>query len=276
MRKTRGNGLGCLAAAAALILGAGLVEPALAAAPKAAAAAKDAPGFRRTKDGKPDFNGYWDLSRAPMPAVPEFQAKFAPNTVGVNDVGAPELAAGDFGGLKLTPAAAEVARTWKQEQDMVVSKACAPPSIIYSMQGPFPIEIEQYPEIIIMRLEFFDIVRFIRMNAKHRPENAPHSKAGDSIGHWEGDTLVVDTTHLEASTLTNNGLYHGDKAHVIERFKLSPDGKRLISSQEFEDPDNITNRGARFIYWDYKPGEYVYPYECDPTFGLNYGNPEKK
>ena len=159
---------------------------------------------------------------------------------------------------------------------MTVSKACSPPSIIYSIQGPFPIEIEQYPDLIIMKLEFFDIVRLIRINGKHRPEGAPHSKAGDSIGHWEGDTLVVDTTHLSASTITNNGLYHGEKAHVIERFKLSPDGKKLMASQEFEDPENITNRGARFIYWDYKPGDYVYPYECDPTFGMNYGNPEKK
>ena len=60
------------------------------------------------------------------------------------------------------------------------------------------------------------------------------------------------------------------KAH--EEGAIHVDGKTLISSQEFEDPESIENRGARFINWDLKPGEYVYPYECDPTFGLNYGN----
>ncbi len=63
---------------------------------------------------------------------------------------------------------------------------------------------------------------------------------------------------------------------MIERFKLSSDGKTLISSQEFEYPESIENRGARFINWDLKPGDYVYPYECDPTFGLNYGAAEEK
>jgi hypothetical protein len=277
--QTRLSGLGCIAAAAAMV-GASVLAvagPASAAAPAAASAGKAAAsGIRRTKDGKPDLSGFWDLSRKPVTPDPALLAKLAPNTVVVNDVGAPELPQGNFGGLKPTAAALAVAKTWKQEDDMVVSKACAPPSIIYSMQGPFPIEIEQYPDIIVIKLEFFDLVRLIRVGGKHRPENAPHSKVGDSIAHWEGDTLVVDTTHLEAATITNNGLYHSDKAHVIERFKLSADGKTLISSQEFEDPESIENRGARFINWELKPGEYVYPYECDPTFGLNYGNAKKE
>jgi hypothetical protein len=267
-----------MAAVAALVGASALAfsAPALAAAPAAANAKATTGGIRRTRDGKPDLSGFWNLSRNPVTPDPALKAKLAPNTVILNDVGAPELPAGNFGGLKLTAAAEAVAKTWKQEDDMVVSKACSPPSIIYSMQGPFPIEIEQYPDIIIIKLEFFDLVRLVRINGKHRPEDAPHSKAGDSIGHWEGDTLVVDTTHLSGSTITNNGLYHGDKAHVIERFKLSPDGKTLISTQEFEDPESIQNRGARFINWDYKAGDYVFPYECDPTFGLNYGNPAKK
>ncbi len=273
------KGSTCLAALAALAAGIVLLSSPAAAADAAPAAKAAAPlpsRFHRTKDGKPDFNGFWNLARTAPAPDPQLAAKIAPNTVVLNDVGAPELPQGNYGGLILTPAAQAVAKTWKQQDDMVISKACSSPSIIYSMQGPFPIEIAQYPDVIIIKLEFFDMIRIVRMNAQHRPADAPHTKAGDSIGHWEGDVLVVDTDHFEPATLTNNGLYHGEKAHVIERFKLSPDGQHIISSQEFEDPDNITNRGARFITWDYKAGDYVFPYDCDPTFGLNYGNADKK
>ncbi len=82
---------------------------------------------------------------------------------------------------------------------------------------------------------------------------------------------MVDTDHLESSTISNNGLNHSDNVHVIERFKLSADGKSLMSTQEFEDPEVLETRGARFIAWDRQDGQYIYPYECDPTFGLNYG-----
>jgi hypothetical protein len=95
---------------------------------------------------------------------------------------------------------------------------------------------------------------------------------GDSIGHWDGATLVVDTTHVASSTITNNGLDHGENVHFVERFWLSADGKTLLARQEFEDPDTIENRGARNVAWDRQPGEHIYPYECDPTFVLNYGN----
>ena len=50
------------------------------------------------------------------------------------------------------------------------------------------------------------------------------------------------------------------------------DLKTLLARQEFEDPDTIENRGARNMAWDRRPGEHIYPYECDPTFVLNYGN----
>ncbi len=220
----------------------------------------------------PDLSGYWMLSRKPPPPDPELAAKIAPNTAVLNDVGPTELSAGDFGGLKPKPDAIAAARRWKPADDMSLSRVCAPPSIIYAMQGPFPLQIYQGTELIIIRLEYFDMVRIVFMDGrKHLPDDAPHSKVGDSIGHWEGSTLVVDTTHLESATLTNNGLNHSDDVHVIERFKLGSGGKTLLSSQEFEDPAVLDNRGARFVAWNREEGQYIYPYECDPSFGLNYG-----
>ena len=90
---------------------------------------------------------------------------------------------------------------------------------------------------------------------------------GNSIGHWEGNTLVVDTDHIDASTITNNGLDHSDNIHLVERYRLSPDGKRLQASQWFTDPEMIANNGARYIEWASEPGHYIQPYECDPQPG---------
>jgi hypothetical protein len=65
-------------------------------------------------------------------------------------------------------------------------------------------------------------------------------------------------------------LSHSDAVHVVERFKLSADGKTLQSTMWFEDPETLETSGARYIQWTRKPGEYVFPYECDPTFGSKY------
>jgi len=114
-------------------------------------------------------------------------------------------------------------------------------------------------------------VRLIFMDGRgHPPADAPHSKTGHSIGHWEGDELVVDTTNLSSATITNNGLNHSDKLHMVERYKLSPDHKTLMATEWFEDPEVLENNGARYIKWDAKPGNYIYPYDCDPSFALNY------
>ena len=246
---------------------------AVALAP-AALAASPAP-IKKTLHGHPDLSGYWNLNDK-IPQDKALMARLAPNTVVLNDTGAAEFPRGEYGGLKLSPAAQAAATTWDPKNDLTIDKVCQPPSIIYAMQGPFPMEVFQSDGLIVFKLAYYDMVRIVSLDGRpHTPKDAPHSKTGDSIGHWEGDTLVVDTDHLEAATITNNGLSHTEHAHVIERFRLSPDGKTLLSTQEFEDPAMLQNRGARFIGWTIEPGQHVGPYDCDPSFSLNYGAPGK-
>jgi hypothetical protein len=57
---------------------------------------------------------------------------------------------------------------------------------------------------------------------------------------------------------------------MIERYRLSQDGKRLEVSQWFADTEMLGNAGARFVAWQKDPAGYVHPYECDPTFALEY------
>jgi hypothetical protein len=249
-----------------------LVAVAGCSQPKAPASAAPPP-----VPAHPDFSGFWNLD-AKVPRDADLMSKVAPNTVFLDDTGPTEFPAGEYGGLKLKPAAIEAARKWSPYDQLTTENACKPPSIVYAMQGPFPIEIFQSEKFIVIKLEYYDMVRMIFLDGR-QPEgpgedNYPHSDVGFSSGHWEGNTLVVETTHLEAATLTNNGLDHTDAVRVLERFKLSDDGKTLLSTQEFEDPNVLENRGVRFIAWRKQAGQHVFPYECDPGFAGNYSPPK--
>ena len=237
-----------------------------------AAALACAPAFAKSDDARhPDLTGYWGPSFkvGEMPA--DLKATLPPTTVILNDTGPAEFPRGEYGGLIPTAKAKAKAAAWKPEDEMTLSRVCLPQSVIYAEQGPFPMEIEQAPGLVVIRYEYFDEVRLIHTDGRpHLPADAPHTKMGDSIGHWEGNTLVVDTDHLEASTITNNGLDHSSNVHLVERYRLSPDGKHLEASQWFSDPEMIENNGARHIVWDKQPGQYIQPYECDPSLALEY------
>jgi hypothetical protein len=222
----------------------------------------------------PDLSGFWNLDMG-IPQDAALLKQVAPDTVLLDDTGPKEFPAGNFGGLKLKPAALEAARKWDPYEQLRPENACKPPSIVYALQGPFPIEIFQSERFIVMKLEYYDMVRLIFLDGRKAEPDYPDSKVGFSTGHWEGSTLVVDTTHLEAATITNNGLDHTAGVHVIERFKLGPEGKTLLATQEFEDPAVLDNRGVRFIAWRRQPGQHVFPYECDPSFAGNYTPPAK-
>ncbi len=222
----------------------------------------------------PDLSGFWNLDMK-VPRDAELMSKVAPNTAFIDDTGPVELPLGNYGGLKLTPAALEKARHWNPHEQMTIEKVCRPPSIVYAMQGPFPIEIFQSDAFIVMKLEYYDLVRLIFLDGRKPEPDYPHSMTGFSSGHWEGSTLVVETDHLEAATITNNGLDHTENVRVLERFRLSADGRHLLATQEFEDPAVIQNRGVRFIAWTREPGQHVFPYECDPSFATNYSKGSK-
>jgi hypothetical protein len=234
-----------------------------------AAAAAPAPAH-------PNLSGFWRLA-AREPQDAKLMALIAPNTAVLSDTGAAELPLKDFGGLQVKAGPLGAALKWKPEDSMSVSEACNAPSIVYATQGPFPLEIFQGTEFIVIKAEYFDQVRIIFMDGRPEPgPDFPHSKTGFSRGKWEGDTLVVTTTHLEPATITNNGRNHRDQIRVTERFRLSEDGKTLLSTMEFEDPEVLENRGARFIAWKLQPDEHVFAYDCDPSFALNYGQNDAK
>jgi hypothetical protein len=221
-----------------------------------------------------DLNGFWNLDYPDAspdgPETTAMLAKLPPNTVVIDDTGAPEFPEDEYGELKLKPDAFARATAWKPSDEMTLSRVCAAPSIIYAIQGPFPFELHQTDQLIIIKYEYFDQVRIVFMDGReHPPADAPHSKMGHSVGHWDGDELVIDTTHLLPSTITNNGLDHSANIHMVERYRKIGDDT-LIATQWFEDAEVLDNNGARVIQWKKQPGQYVLPYDCDPSFALEY------
>jgi hypothetical protein len=245
------------------------------AATQAAATSAAATPVAPAPVAHPDLSGFWNLDMS-VARDDDLMKQVAPNTAFLDDTGPKEFPAGDFGGLKLKPAALEAARKWDPYTQLTPENACKAPSIIYALQGPFPIEIFQSDKLIVMKLEYYDMVRILFLDGRQPESDFPASKVGFSSAHWDGATLVVETTHLEPATITNNGLDHTGDVRVIERFKLSPDGKKLLATQEFEDPAILDNRGVRFIAWRKEPGQHVFPYECDPGFAGNYAKPTGK
>lgn len=69
--------------------------------------------------------------------------------------------------------------------------------------------------MIVFQVEYFDLYRIIFMDGRaYPPADAPQSRSGHSVGQWEGDSLVVDTTHIAPATLLNNSLTHSDYIHL--------------------------------------------------------------
>jgi hypothetical protein len=219
----------------------------------------------------PDLSGFWNLDFGKVrPEAQPLLDKLPPDTVVIDDTGVAEFPEDEYGGLKLTPDALAKASAWKPTDEMTLQRVCMAPSIVYSIQGPFPFEIYQTDALIVLKYEYFDQVRIVFMDGRdHPPADAPHSKTGHSVGHWEGDELVIDTTHLLPATITNNGLEHSENLHMVERYRKLGDDT-LIATQWFEDPEVLDNNGARLIQWRKHAGQYVYPYDCDPTFALEY------
>src|SRR5688572_28683908 len=216
----------------------------------------------------PALEGFWTPQLRPGEESQVLLDKLPQGAVFINDAGAGELGKGEYNGLKLSADAQAQVANYDFSAELTSEFACATPSVALYMQAPFPMEIYQDSKLVVFRMEYYDMTRVIFLDGRtHQPADAPRTKNGHSIGHWEGDELVVDTTHISSASFMNNGFNHSDNLHLTERFKLGKDGATLFLTQVSEDPEVFDGQAARLIAWRKVEGEYVYPYECDASFG---------
>jgi hypothetical protein len=117
-------------------------------------------------------------------------------------------------------------------------------------------QIVQTPDSMMILVEMVHDVRIIRINGTHKPASV-RQWLGDSIGHWEGDTLVVDTTNF-----TDNTKFEGASAnlHIIERFQRV-DPSTILYRVTVDDPSTFAKIWTMEYPFLATPGP-VYEYAC--------------
>jgi hypothetical protein len=95
--------------------------------------------------------------------------------------------------------------------------------------------ITQTRDTITLQYGQMDLKRTVHMNLKAHPATVKPSRAGHSIGRWDGDVLVVDTVGFLPGFITFP-VRHSDKLHVVERFSLDPKTNILTRSYTADDP----------------------------------------
>jgi hypothetical protein len=117
--------------------------------------------------------------------------------------------------------------------------------------------IVQTDDHVMILIEMVHDARIVRMNSEHPPADV-RKWLGDSIGWWEGDTLVVDTTNFHPDGGAGRG--GSENTHVVERFSQLPDGN-LLYRFTVEDPGVWTAPWSGEYVWR-SSDEKVYEYAC--------------
>lgn len=209
----------------------------------------------RTANGKPNLNGIWQvtntanwdlLAHTIRPAVAQ-QGVYANHPV----LAAPVLALGSVGGVPPGPGVVEgnvipytpEAEAQKKENgehwlDRDPEVRCYMPGIPRAMYMPYPFQITQSPSKIQMVFAYANASRTIYLDAA--PEPPADTWMGHSVGHWEGNTLLVDISNFNDRTwFSRSGDFHSDALHVVERFTpITPDALRYEVT--IEDPNVFT------------------------------------
>ena len=139
---------------------------------------------------------------------------------------------------------------------------CAPKGMAFIMENPYPMEFVDRGDAILLRIEEYDLVRTIHMSPDAAQQAPPPSLLGHSVGHWEGEVLVVATTSIGYPHFDKTGIPQTDAVHNVERFSLSEDGSRLNYAVTVTDPAIFTEPVVMTKTWAYRPGETINPYEC--------------
>jgi hypothetical protein len=148
-------------------------------------------------------------------------------------------------------------------QDPIVS--CSPPGVPRIMLVPFPMQIVQTSGEVIMLFEYDHYVRHIDTGRRGHPTDLNPSWMGDSIGRWENDTLVVDTTGLnDKSWLDQVGHPHSDALHVVERI-ARVDHDTLQDDVTIDDPKAYTKTWTGRLVFKLRPGWHLLEYVCEDS-----------
>ncbi len=140
---------------------------------------------------------------------------------------------------------------------------CIPQGMPGIMDNPFPMEISEQGNTLVIRLEEWDVVRTVYMDDDDSARDAPASAHGYSTGRWEDGTLVVSTTNIDWPYFDDIGTPQSADIATVERFMLSADETRLDYEITVTDPNNFSAPFTLDGHWVWVPGEQIKPYNCN-------------
>ena len=201
-----------------------------------------APAYRapRTKDGKPNLSGvwqgvneaYWDIEAHSAAPGPFWQLGAAYSV-------APGVGIVEGGKIPYKPEALEKKKqNFANRMSLDPETKCYLPGVPRAMYMPYPFQILQSAKALFIAYEYAGAVRNIYL--KDPGPSPVDSWMGQSVGRWEGETLVVDVTGFnDQSWFDRSGNFHSDALHVVERYtRTSPDVIRYEAT--IEDPKVFT------------------------------------
>jgi hypothetical protein len=175
----------------------------------------------------------------------------------------------EYHGIPINEAARRRGLAWSSSLLSLPEHQCKPHPSDYAHRGPGEMriwnEIDSESQQLIAirtRLRWQAPERTIWMDGRPHPsEHAAHTWQGFSTGRFDGDVLVVETTHLKQGWLRRNGLPRSDRAHVTEHFIRH--GNYLTQVVVINDPVYLTEPFIRTNNWVLDPRQRITPYLCD-------------
>jgi len=209
---------------------------------------------RRTPEGKPDFSGMWQNPRA--------KGQRGENTTFDRSLMAPLKPGGE---AFLEP------RTGDARHDDPRA-FCFPSGFPSNMLAAYPIQIVQSKDTMVIVHEFMRMTRIIPLDGRPHHSDIEPTYFGDSIGHWERNTLVIDSTNfkrwsLDDSHYANRNEYrmHSDALHTIERVHFVDD-KTISYNLTIDDSKIFTAPWSEEFFMAFKP-EWdkvgIYEFVCE-------------
>ncbi len=211
----------------------------------------------RTADGHPNLEGIWQVLNTAAWDLGDHGASL-------------EMPAGhsvvEGGTIPYRPdALAQREENFERRATLDPEKRCYLPGVPRITYMPHPFQIVQQADKVTILYEYLHAIRYIHMDGKPHPPGPIGWWMGDSRGHWDGDTLVVDIVHFNDKTwFDRSGNYHSEALHVIERYTpTGPD--HLLYEAEIEDPEVFTRpwKISMPLYRRQEPGSELLEYQCN-------------
>ena len=140
---------------------------------------------------------------------------------------------------------------------------CAQETMPIVLWSANPMEIVQEDEWIVMRLEEGNTTRSILVDGPPPSADQPHTGLGYSVGHWVGDVLTIETTHLIGGLIIHDSGYPlSREAQITERYWREPGENDLQLELLVDDPVNYTEPLKFERKWGWSPDDQVRPWDC--------------